>query len=130
MKPFLPIAFLLLASVGLSGARAQETDSTQASQDAVAQRLAKLERSIETLEAENAETKRKLDLTLRYLDKQARGSKGLIAQLEESERLGFTAGMNPRSREVLRGALRSFWTTQQEGVPRATPAPSDASARR
>lgn len=71
-------------------------------------RLLKLERRVGELERSNRQLELEVQESGQTLAALAEEGKALAASLDESESLGFTAGINPQSRIVLLGALRSF----------------------
>lgn len=78
------------------------------------------------LRLEVAETQDLLALTTTYLEAQAKAAKSLEATLKQAESLGFTAGINPNSRETLLSGWRAYLGDQQAGVPRLNePEPAD-----
>ena len=71
----------------------------------------------EGLAGELSETKATLAKVVRYLDAQAAGAAALHEALAASEAAGFTAGINPNSREILLAGWREQLSTQQKDVP-------------
>lgn len=71
----------------------------------------------DALGAELATTKATLARVVSYLEAQASSAAALAEVLDQSEQAGFTAGINPRSREVLLGGWREHLATLQADVP-------------
>ncbi len=82
------------------------------------ERVLQLENTLSDLKMKNEDAEKRLEEVVRYLEKQARAGEQLLASLDESERLGFTPGINFRSREVLLAAWRAYWGEEQIGVPK------------
>jgi hypothetical protein len=87
------------------------------------ERVAALETALETERAAHADTRALLELTLDYLDAQAKGAGALMLTLDAAEQAGFTAGINFRSREILLEGWRAYWGGQQQGLPERKPKP-------
>lgn len=75
------------------------------------------------LRIELTETQDRLEMTLTYLQQQAEAAKALEGSLSQVEALGFTAGINPRSRETLLTGWRGYLAGQQTGVPKGKQQP-------
>jgi hypothetical protein len=58
-----------------------------------------------------------------YLQAQSRSASELAKALDESEKAGFTYGINPNSRKVLLKGWRDFSGNLQKDVPGAKPGP-------
>lgn len=58
-----------------------------------------------------------------YLQKQAASVQALGTAADASEEAGFTAGINPKSREILLDALRAQAKAAEAAVPGAKPEP-------
>ncbi|MFT4709436.1 MAG: hypothetical protein ACI9D0_000129 [Bacteroidia bacterium] len=56
-----------------------------------------------------------------YLAAQSKAARSLVSVLANSESMGFTAGINPKSRETLLGGFRDYLGSQQQAVPGAAP---------
>jgi len=87
---------------------------------------AKLEeqgRALDELRFELTETRDVLNTTVAYLKAQAAAAKALKSSLSDVEAQGFTAGINPRSRETLLRNWRSYLDDQQNGLPLAKAEP-------
>ncbi|MDF1799373.1 MAG: hypothetical protein P1V81_09375 [Planctomycetota bacterium] len=97
--------------------------SPQGTDEALKAELAAQVQRIDDLERDIAEARDLVDLMLLHMDDQAKAAKALETTLASSEQLGFTAGINSRSREVLLTGWRSYLTEQQAGVPKAKPKP-------
>lgn len=90
--PTLALGFLAL------GAMPQGSDEKAG----LAMRVQVLETKIQTLQAQ--------------VEAQSKAASDLILALDSSEKAGFTAGINPRSREILLSAWRAFAKAQMSGA--------------
>ena len=108
-------------------------------QDPVAERIDKLEADLaaaklrmEALTNELAESKKKMDATVKYVDAQARAAAEMMEALDQSEREGFTYGINPNSRHTLLRGWREMLAVAQENVPEveAPPPPAPPTGKR
>ena len=68
------------------------------------------------------ETRDLLNGVVHYLQAQAVAAQNVGARLDESEAAGFTAGINPRSREILMAAWREQIAETQKILPGSAPA--------
>jgi len=110
--PFVLAGCLVAAALAMPHARAaQEEDDADP-------QLRELEARVHQLEGQLAATSDRLDEVIGYLRKQADGGRAVLGRLDESERLGFTAGINYASREVLLAAWRDYHGGQQKGLPK------------
>lgn len=75
-------------------------------------------KQISDLRIDLIETRDLVEMTLTYIDTQSKSAKSLEATLSSAEALGFTAGINPRSRETLLSGWRAYLADQQTAVPR------------
>ena len=105
MKKLLPsvlAAALALSALGLPLSRANGAASVPAQDDPAEEtdRITKLEEAVATLQSENARLTGLVEEMQTFIEKQAASADALLARLDESEELGFTNGINPRSREV------------------------------
>jgi hypothetical protein len=121
MKKLLPLASVLLALPLLTGLSAL-TASPQESQEGLEGRVAKLEEELAAAKKREQETRALLEQTLVYLEQRARSAQALLTALDESEREGFTAGINFRSREILLAGFRAYWGETPKGLPKPAPA--------
>ncbi|MDG1498636.1 MAG: hypothetical protein P8N31_09620 [Planctomycetota bacterium] len=55
----------------------------------------------------------------KYQAAQSKAAKGLVSVLASAETMGFTAGINPKSRETLLMGFRDYLGTQQKALPGA-----------
>jgi len=78
---------------------------------------------IAELRIELTETRDLLNMTMVYIKDQADAAKALTDSLGDVESQGFTAGINPRSRETLLGSWRAYLGELQAGVPVAKAKP-------
>ncbi len=128
MKKLLPtfaVGSILLAA--FPAVLAQDKKAQEGTQ-ALEERVLQLESALSDLKKRNDESEKRLEQVVAYLEKQARAGEQLLASLEESERLGFTAGINFRSREVLLAAFRAYWGEEQADVPRSRVVKNEAPA--
>ena len=113
----------LASRAELSEAQARGADLQVQNAD-LTQRVELLERQVTELTAklqtvsEDVSDQRQLvDQTVSYTGRQAAAAKKLMDSLDASEQAGFTAGINPRSREVLLEGWRAQAREAQEGLP-------------
>lgn len=88
-------------------------------QDELEKRVAVLEDELATLKDARMQEKALLEQMVTYLEAQSQEAAKMLATIDETEQLGFTAGINFRSREVLLAGMRGYWTEVQKGVPKA-----------
>ncbi len=124
MKLNLLIGLLLVLSLaGLSPSGAQ-----QPARDLEA-RVAGLEAElVRSMERERALEERLVRLE-QYVEGLSKSSATLVATLQASEEAGFTAGINPRSRELLLAGWREHLAVLRAGLPKP-PAPPAAERNR
>jgi uncharacterized coiled-coil protein SlyX len=91
-----------------------------------------LDKRVAALEAAVAEQKQinqdlhvRLEQTIVYLDKLQKSGQALQVDLIEVEDLGFTAGINYQSRELMLAAFRDYLGAQQDGLPAVVPPPAE-----
>lgn len=125
MKLNLLIGLLLVLSLaGLSPSGAQQPAGD------LEMRVAGLEAElVRALERERALEERIVRLE-RYVEGLAKSSEGLTATLQASEEAGFTAGINPRSRELLLAGWREHLAVLRAGLPKPPAAPTAERGRR
>jgi hypothetical protein len=74
--------------------------------------------------------KKQVAATLHYLEAQAKSAASMASVLDESEKAGFTYGLNPDSRHLLLRGWREQLATAQKDVPEAeAPPPEPAPAK-
>jgi peptidoglycan hydrolase CwlO-like protein len=112
-----------------------------AAQDPLPTKVEKLEKElaashlrVEALSTEVADLKKQFTATLAYFDEQAKAAAAMTTVLDESEKAGFTYGLNPDSRHILLRGWRDQLATAQKDVPvaeapAAPPVPAKAPAR-
>ena len=123
MKNLLPVlALTTIPIAALPVVLAQEGETQEEAGPTVEQRLGALEAKVEELVRREREHAQEHDQVLAYLAKQSQAATALLTQLDSSESLGFTAGINPQSREVLLAGFRAYYGEAQRDVP-AKPAP-------
>ena len=94
--------------------------------DELEKKVATLEDELATLKESRMQDKALLEQVLLYLETQSQEGAKMLGTLDESEQLGFTAGINFRSREVLLSGMRAYWTEVQKGVPKAPAKKADS----
>jgi hypothetical protein len=120
------VSVLVLASVvGIVAASGFSRSAASDVQDPVTHKIEILEQDLisnrqktEALTVELGETKAALLKTIRYLEAQAKVAQTMETTLDESEKAGFTYGINPESRQV----LLKGWREQLSGVQKDVPA--------
>lgn len=124
MKLNWQIGAALCAGIALVALRGEASEVR--GQDDLGARIEALEQKVVGLTAANAElvlalgTSRALiDETTAYLEAQAASAAAMTATLAKSEELGFTAGINFESREVLLAGWRAHLKTIEKDVPGA-----------
>lgn len=85
---------------------------------ALEERMIELEQVVAEFAARNEALNARLEQVIVYLDQRAKSGHTLLQEIGESESLGFTAGINFNSREVLIAAWRTYYGEQQKGLPR------------
>lgn len=92
--------------------------------NAALERIAKLEAEVEALRAERAQTDKALQAIVGYLEARAKAAGEMAKSLDTVEAAGFTAGINPRSREVLLGSWRGFLAAEGQSLPKISAKPA------
>jgi hypothetical protein len=132
MKKLLAGGAFLLLSTSLFGLwlapRARAASAVKA-QQTIESRVAALELELAAEKKKNEDTRTLVEQTVRYLESQGHSAKAVLTVLDESEREGFTPGINFRSREILLAGLRAYWTGAQQGLPKAPAAGAPAAAQ-
>jgi hypothetical protein len=125
MKTSIGVILLVLA-VGGGLAFSQGQDP----KDDVAKKVEVLENDLiatrlkaEAVAIELAETKASVAKIVQYLEAQARSAASMSETLDTSEQAGFTAGINPNSRQILLSGWREQLTTLQTDLPTAPKKP-------
>jgi cell division protein FtsB len=99
-------------------------------QDPAGQRIDKLEKDlaasrlrVEALSTEVGDLKKQVTAAVKYLEAQSKQAAAMSGVLDESEKAGFTYGLNPDSRHILLKGWRDQLATAQKDVPElpATP---------
>lgn len=126
----LQLTFAVVASALLASSLA--FNSAAAPQDPVQQRLDAMQKDIldsrarvEHMVEELKGARKTIEETQKYIDAQAKSAKTMAEVLDESEKAGFTFGINPESRVLLLQGWRNELGERQQGVP--TPLPSKES---
>ena len=122
---------LRTAAAGLLGVGLLAASSSAPSQERVQDlepRVKALEAELETVRGQledMQEAKGRLDA---FLTAQSRSAQALRTSLATSEKEGFTAGINPKSREVLLAGFRGYLDALEAAAPDDTdPEPKDES---
>ena len=79
--------------------------------------LADLRAEVEELSEKIDNSERVMRETIAYLEALGKTASSMESTLSEAEKAGFTAGINPRSREVLLAGWRKQLGQLQKGVP-------------
>lgn len=101
--------------VALGGAA---TSGAQQPQQDLEPRVAALEGALQRSSERTRELEERTERLEAYVQGLARSSESLAASLQAAEEAGFTAGINPRSRELLLAGWRSHLATQRAGLPK------------
>lgn len=118
------LAFSQGTEKGKGGGNAE----AQKQAEALQQELSGLKQKHDALAADLEETKALMAKTLAFLDAQAKSAAALAAALDEAEQQGFTAGINPQSRQTLLAGWRAQLAAAQQNVPAVPPKKADAPA--
>lgn len=134
MKATHAVLPLLLTAAGLVGGHAasrpevaelaQEKSALELRVEALERVVAEQGRRLDLVAAESAGQRGDLEQTVDYLRRQAGQAEDLLRTLDESEDAGFTAGINPRSRELLLAGFRAAASEAQVGLPGDAPEPA------
>jgi len=122
---FAVVASALLASSLTFNAVARPQDPVQQRLDAMQKDILDSRARVEQLVEEWKAAHKTLDEAQKYIDAQAKWAKSMSNVLDESEKAGFTFGINPESREMLLKGWREELDTLQQGVPAPLPLPED-----
>jgi len=127
----LQLIFAVVASALLASSLA--INSAASPQDPVQQRLDVMQKDIldsrarvEKLVEELKGARKTLEEAQKYIDAQAKSAKTMAEVLDESEKAGFTFGINPESRVLLLQGWRNELGERQQGVPTPLPESKDA----
>lgn len=115
MNKHLLIGVGLVVIVALAGAARGGHQQPQVDLEA---RVAALEAELQRAAARALELEERAERLERYVASLARSSESLAAALQAAEEAGFTAGINPRSRELLLAGWRAHLATQRAGLPK------------
>ena len=120
MKRHLGIVAFAVAALACGMAFSQNPPA----QDPAPQRVDKFETElaatrlrVEALSAEVADLKKQVASAVAYIATQAKSAAAMAAILDESEKAGFTYGLNPDSRHVLLRGWREQLAAAQKDVP-------------
>lgn len=124
MKTIFSAAFVVLAvGTGLAFSQGQGTPDASKKIEVLENDLISTRQKTEAMVLELVETKTMLAKTIQYLDAQAKNAAAMSAALDDSERAGFTFGINPESRQILLRGWREQLAAMQAEVPTLTVAP-------
>ena len=134
---------ILPVLIGLGGVAAghlgqqPEVDASRAAAQDLAGRVEALEgelgraqAQISSLAGDLAEQRKLVDRTVDYLGRQSAQAEAMLGVLDESEERGFTAGINPKSREVLLSGWRAVMAEAGRDVPGDEAADRGTTSRR
>ena len=124
MKKLLPFASLLIFAPLLASSLQDKTPPQPPQGGGIEARVAQLEEELAAEKNRSQETRALLEQTVAYLNNQATGAQTLLGVLDQSEQLGFTAGINFQSREALLAGLRAYWGEKQKGLPKLPEPPA------
>jgi hypothetical protein len=122
------LALIASACLALAAAQAPKPDDTAGRLAAVEAELAGQKKINETLTKDVAELRAVVEKTVRYVEDQSKAAAALAETLDESEKAGFTFGINPDSRHILLRGWREALSAAQKDVPALKPAPAKAGA--
>ncbi len=114
MKPILLPTILALSFVCLGLAQDPPEEGTE---ERLVERVEVLEGELATLKEEAAAQKALTEEALRYLAGAKQRSEALLKVFDESEKAGFTAGINFTSREILLAGLRAYVRDEAANLP-------------
>jgi hypothetical protein len=122
---FAASALALLATSMAYTSSAQSQDPIGARLDAMQKDIldsrTRMEQAVEELKG----TRKTIEEAQKYIEAQSKAAKAMAEVLDESEKQGFTYGINAGSREVLLAGWRAQLEKLQAGVPEPLPAPVD-----
>jgi uncharacterized protein YlxW (UPF0749 family) len=115
-------------ALGFGTWQAQEAAQAQGQSADLATRVQALEKKLDAQAKELAEARTLAEKTARYAAEQSRAAAAMATVLDESEKAGFTYGINPESRigllrgwrEALAAAQRDVPSVSEPAAPRAT----------
>ena len=119
--PYVVAGLLLLTGFVVPRVAAQGPQD----QSTLEQRVGALEAALAEQQQVNKDLHTRLEQTIVYLDKMANSGGLLVGELNQVEELGFTAGINYQSRELMLDALRAHLSAGLEGLPAVTPPPAE-----
>lgn len=118
-------AAALLATSLAFNAAAQPQDPIQGRLDAMQKDILDSRTRVEQLVEELKGARKTIEETQKYIDAQAKAAKAMADVLDESEKAGFTYGINPGSRELLLRGWREQLGNLQQGLPTPLPGSKD-----
>jgi hypothetical protein len=122
MKPSVLLSVIVLALAVCSQTFAQAprppaTQDVRAEFDKLKRDVARLNREISSLKQDQGPSLDEYNEVVAYLHTQAASATALKQVLVESEKLGFTWGINPESRILLLAGIEDLCTALESGVP-------------
>lgn len=120
---------VLLVGAGLGFSQGQGTTDTAKRLEVVENDLVTTRQKTEMLSAELLETQAVLAKTLQYLEAQAKSASTMSGTLDESERAGFTYGINAESRQILLRGWHEQLAAQQTELPTMVTKPKVADVK-
>ena len=121
MKNLLLVGSIVVAGIAGTARPVQDghsgDDKQKSRQEVVEEDVAALRLDLEKLQASFVELQSQHDQLVSWAQEQSRAAAAMEATLAASESAGFTAGINPRSRELLLQGWRANLSSLQKGVP-------------
>lgn len=114
---------LFVAAPALTQAPAPSKSAPATEKD---KELEELRGKLDALQQEAKLQSARIDQLTRYLEAQAKAAQAMQDTLAQSEKEGFTYGINPRSREILLNGWREQLSTLQRDLPQPRPVSSPA----
>ena len=112
---------LCLSALSLPSVIAQETPAAVVgvqTDDDVESRLAALEQELKDLKLANKKQEALLEQAVKYMESQAASGAKLSAAMDRIDSMGFTKGINFKSRELMLAAFKAHCAALQKDVPR------------
>lgn len=130
-SPLTVVLFVTAALSGLALARPAQPQkaSLESRVQALETQLAEQKAVNQTVASDLREVRELAEATVAYLDAQAKAAQDMQGTLDQSEELGFTYGINPRSREVLLAGWREVLATMQADLPKRSGAKANGRSR-
>lgn len=124
------LSVLATTCLGLATFQGGAASDAQARIAALEKDTAALRKVVEAQAKDAADAKVLAEKGARYAAEQAKAAAAMLGTLDESEKAGFTFGINPESRIVLLRGWRDALAAAQRDVPALTePAPAAKAAK-